>query len=61
VLDSNGNSLEIRGNLEFDGTWPTGSLFHQLARKNEFPTKMAPELEFLLKVEFGLICRWFEN
>jgi hypothetical protein len=57
VLDSNGNSLEIRGNLEFDGTWPTGSLFHLLARKNEFPTKMAPELEFLLKVEFGLICR----
>jgi hypothetical protein len=49
--------LKILGNLEFDEIWPGVSLFHLVARKNKFPTKVDQKLEFLLKVGFELIYR----
>jgi hypothetical protein len=52
--------LEILGNLEFDEIWPGVSFFHLVARKINFPTKVDPKLEFLLKVGFEMIYRSFE-
>jgi hypothetical protein len=47
--------LKTLGDLEFDETWLTGSLSHLIAKENEFPAKEDQKLEFLLKMEFGLI------
>jgi hypothetical protein len=54
-LNSNGNSPEILGALEFDEIWLTSSLLYLIARKNKFPAKEYKKFEFLLKLEFGLI------
>jgi hypothetical protein len=54
-LNFNENSLQILGSWEFDETWRTCFLLQLVARKIEFPTKMAQEFEFLFKMEFGLI------
>jgi hypothetical protein len=51
------NSLEILGTLEFDKIWLANSLLHLIARKNTFLAKEDQELEFQLKMEFGLISR----
>jgi hypothetical protein len=47
--------------LEFDETCPTVSFLDLIARKNKFPIKVDQKSEFLSKVGFELILRWFES
>jgi hypothetical protein len=49
--------LEIPGNMEFDEIWPEVPFLHLVARKINFPAKVDPKLEFLLKVGFEMIYR----
>jgi hypothetical protein len=48
------------GELEFDEIWPISSLLHLVSSKNKFLASVDKKFEFPLKVEFGLIYRWFE-
>jgi hypothetical protein len=49
------NSPENFGTLDFSEIWPASSMLHLIARKNQCPAKEDQELEFPLKMEFGLI------
>jgi hypothetical protein len=51
-LNSNRNSLEFLGTLEFDEIWLTSSLLDLIARKNKFLGKEDQNFEFSLKMGF---------